>query len=49
MDVLLTRMEIAIDCVLGVCVVAAGLNTATLLLACRAVWIIRRYQSYSVI
>ena len=48
-DVLLYRMDIAIDCVLGVCVAAALLNLATALLACRGVFLIRRYQNYSVI
>ena len=49
MDVLLCRMDIAIDIVLGVCVVAALLNLVTAVLACYGVRVIRRYQNYSVL
>jgi hypothetical protein len=48
-DVLLYRMDVAIDCVLGVCVVAALLNLVTAVLACHGARVIRRYQNYSVL
>jgi hypothetical protein len=48
-DVLLGRTKIAVDCSLGGSVLAALLNLLTVVLVCRAVYYIRRYQNYSVI
>ena len=47
--VLMYRLDIAIDCALGACVGSAFLNLVTVLLACRGVWLIRRYQNYNVL
>lgn len=43
------RLDIAIDCTLGASVGSALLNLVTVVLACRGVWLIRRYQNYTVL
>ena len=48
-DVLMDRTEIAADCAVGGVVVGVALNLATVALVFRAIYLIRRYQNYSVI